>query len=650
MELATSCRHFPGPVLALGAGGHVLDASQDWLNRLGYSLDRVLGQLWTEQVAEFDWPQAAALLHRCSQGEVVRGQQLCFVTAAGQFLSMTVCANCQPQSAEQSAEVRFLLLLTAVEVPAAEQILQQFDDPFRQLVENIPQAFWVLDPATHRVLYLSPAYETIWGRPCREIYENTLTLLESVHPEDRDRIRAAMQIEWEEGVPFNQEYRIVRPNGELRWIRDQSFPVSQVDLGIDRIFGLAEDITERKQAEDLLDSLAVETAAVTGTDFFPVLARQLASALAVSQVLIAEHAQGKAQTLAVWSDEQLCPNRSYDLAQTPCEIVAREGYYYCPNAIIQQFAPDLIPVAGQTVGYMGVALQDSQGMPIGHLCILSRYPLRHPDRCKALLRLFAIRAATELQRQRIELTLQQLNTDLEVRVQQRTAQLEAVNRELESFSYSVSHDLRAPLRHVRGFIDMLSQHLSPTADPTTAHYLETIQSSAHKMDQLIEGLLVLSRVGRRELKRQTVGLNGLVEGAIALLSPPKAAAANAVFSIAKLPAVEGDPILLQQVFSDLIDNALKFSQHRQPARIEVGILPDQTLYVRDNGIGFSMDQADQLFSPFQRLHSRGKFDGTGIGLAIVQRIVQRHGGMIWAESQPEQGTTFFFTLPESAEA
>jgi light-regulated signal transduction histidine kinase (bacteriophytochrome) len=242
-----------------------------------------------------------------------------------------------------------------------------------------------------------------------------------------------------------------------------------------------------------------------------------------------------------------------------------------------------------------------------------------------------------------------LNETLEQRVLERTVQLEAANRELDAFSYSVSHDLRAPLRHIRGFVDALAQQLQRSgaiAEPKVAHYIEVIQDSSQKMGQLINGLLTLSRVGRQQLTSVPVHLRQLVDAAIALLiSETETGEERPIeFRIGDLPTVIGDPILLQQVFTNLIDNAVKFSCVRQQAMIEIGTLPDRTIFVKDNGVGFQMEYADQLFGAFQRLHSKREFKGTGIGLAIVQRIILRHGGTIWAESTPNQGATFYFKL------
>ena len=235
---------------------------------------------------------------------------------------------------------------------------------------------------------------------------------------------------------------------------------------------------------------------------------------------------------------------------------------------------------------------------------------------------------------------------------ERTEQLEAANQELESFSYSVSHDLRAPLRHISGFVNALKQRLESTEvliDPKIVHYIEVIDDSSQKMSLLIDGLLDLSRVGRTELIQIPIDLARLVQTAIKLTKPQTVAALthtpdSVEFAVGDLPAVMGDPTLLQQVFSNLIDNAVKFSRGRNPATIVIDALPDGTIFVKDNGVGFKMEYADRLFGAFQRLHSQREFEGTGIGLAIVGRIIHRHGGTIWATSVPSQGATFYFKL------
>ncbi|MEG4218242.1 PAS domain S-box protein [Microcoleus sp. Pol14C6] len=238
---------------------------------------------------------------------------------------------------------------------------------------------------------------------------------------------------------------------------------------------------------------------------------------------------------------------------------------------------------------------------------------------------------------------------------ERTEQLEAANQELESFSYSVSHDLRAPLRHISGFIEALKQRLELTealSDRKIVHYMEVIEDSSQKMSLLIDGLLALSRVTRTELRQIPIDLSRLVQNAIKLTKPPTVANANQTphsveFAVGKLPTVMGDPTLLQQVFSNLISNAVKFSRGRTPATIVIEGLPDGTIFVKDNGVGFPMEYADRLFGAFQRLHSQREFEGTGIGLAIVQRIIHRHGGTVWAESLPSQGATFYFKLGQT---
>ena len=235
---------------------------------------------------------------------------------------------------------------------------------------------------------------------------------------------------------------------------------------------------------------------------------------------------------------------------------------------------------------------------------------------------------------------------------ERTEQLEAANLELESFCYSVSHDLRAPLRHISGFVNALKQRLESTeaiSDPKIVHYMKVIDDSSQKMSLLIDGLLALSRVSRTELIQTPIDLSRLVQTAIKLtklrsVAEPGETPESVEFTIGDLPMVTGDPTLLQQVLSNLISNAVKFTRDRTPATIVIDALPDGTIFVKDNGVGFPMEYADRLFGAFQRLHSQREFEGTGIGLAIVWRIIHRHGGRIWAESLPNQGATFYFKL------
>lgn len=257
----------------------------------------------------------------------------------------------------------------------------------------------------------------------------------------------------------------------------------------------------------------------------------------------------------------------------------------------------------------------------------------------------------------VQLRVEELNRQLEGKV----AQVSEVNRELEAFSYSVSHDLRAPLRHVAGFSDKLSRHLGDAADDKSRHYLEVISSSARRMAALIDDLLVYSRLGRAAMRQQAVDMQSLVADTRAMLdSNLQAEAENSghahqvEWSIAPLPIVVGDENMIRQVWLNLLGNAVKYSGNREPAKIRVDYQqqPDggHQFTVSDNGAGFDMAYAGKLFGVFQRLHKASDYPGTGIGLASVRRVLTRHGGRIWAEAEPDVGATFHFYLPPAIDA
>jgi signal transduction histidine kinase len=289
----------------------------------------------------------------------------------------------------------------------------------------------------------------------------------------------------------------------------------------------------------------------------------------------------------------------------------------------------------------------SHGNTLGVLAIYAAEPERFDKHEMRLLVelvadlgycIHALRDRVELDRHRLQ---------LEDLVEQRTTELVETHRELESFSYSISHDLRAPLRHVQGYAELLGSDAGSTLSSEGRRYLEVIAGAGREMGELLDELLAFLRINRAEMRVAPLDLGALVRAGIRDLEPGTQGR-NIAWKVAPLPAASGDAAMLKQVFASLLGNAVKYTRPRDHAEIEIGSAGQEdgrvVVFVRDNGVGFDMQYADKLFGMFQRLHRVDEFEGTGIGLATVRRIIARHGGRVWAEGRPGEGATFSFTL------
>jgi signal transduction histidine kinase len=324
------------------------------------------------------------------------------------------------------------------------------------------------------------------------------------------------------------------------------------------------------------------------------------------------------------------------------------------------FPPELILDLIRThpiVVYRGVVCRNFYYVP-PHEFLGEDQPFREVER---LLKNIREREQMDIAVGRQQRALQQAHDQLEFRVRERTeeihdlnrelerrvAELSAMNEELEAFTYSVSHDLRTPLHHINGFAQLLAEQVGERTNPAAQRYLQRISEGSEQMGRLLDGLLALSRVGRQEITKRKADLNALLRDVLTEIEP-ETAGRDIQWQIGQLPVCECDDVLMRLVFHNLLSNAVKFTRPRTPAVIQVGQTEQDgrwLLFFRDNGVGFDMGSAGMLFGVFRRLHHQDDFEGLGLGLATVQRIVRKHGGEIWAEAEPDKGATFFFTLP-----
>jgi PAS domain S-box-containing protein len=442
-----------------------------------------------------------------------------------------------------------------------------------------------------------------------------------VHEEDREAFLADRDAALRGEREHQMEYRIVRTDGAVRWVnaRGKAFP--QAAGRAARMTVVLQDVTERKRAEEALAESEARFRSLTAlsSDWYWEQDEDLRFTL-VSGGLLEKTGIAASERIGTTRWEFPALNLTEeDWARHRAQIARHEPFYE-----LELWRPGSAGEDERWVSVSGEPVFDACGGFKGYRGVGKDITAR--------------KAAEE--------AIRRLNLELEQRVAERTAELEIANRELEAFSYSVSHDLRAPLRAINGFAHLLEEELEPGLGPEAKRLLARIASNALQMGVLIEALLQFARLSRQPLVKARIDPGTLARQAFQEHTQGKERG-PVEFVVGDLPACEGDPVLVKQVLANLLANALKYSAGRDPARIEVGALERErtaVYFVRDNGVGFDMAYAGKLFGVFQRLHAPSEFEGTGIGLALVQRIVHRHGGRVWAEAEPDRGATFYFTL------
>jgi PAS domain S-box-containing protein len=548
----------------------------------------------------------------------------------------------------------------------AELALRASENRFRVLSENAFVGIYIIQDGL--LSYCNSTQAKIFGYTPEELIGTDPRLL--VHPDDQamvvENIRRRIDGEIE---TIHYEFRGRCKDGSIKNIEVLG---GRIDFsGKTAVIGNLMDITDRKRAEnEIARSLAAEKKARRVAEILREATESLSRTLHLEDILhkLLEYLlqlipydsanvmlledEFHLRVVALrgyerWTDLNAARKLVFDTREIPSlhELVTTKQSIQIANTYEY---PGWARVAGteHIVSWLGIPII-TDGQVIGLYSVDKVEPAFFSAEDRILAEGLAAQAAIAIQNRRLHDQITRANVELEQRVADRTAQLEESNSELEAFAYSVSHDLRAPLRHIDGFIELLQKRTKTRLDDKSQHYMDMISDSAQKMGILIDDLLSFSRMGRQEIYTSKVDLNDLIQD-IMHDSETEIRGRNIQWKISRLPLVTGDRAMLRVVLANLIVNAVKFTRPKEFAEIEIGYEANEseiTLFVRDNGVGFDMKYVDKLFGVFQRLHSQEDFEGTGIGLANVHRIIRRHGGRTWAEGQVDHGATFYFSLP-----
>jgi len=502
------------------------------------------------------------------------------------------------------------------------------EERFKTFMEETPVYAYIKDGSLNHIFSNKKVRELSQLNQIGQTADSSRTLFD---PEIADYLENADQkILSGDSNRIELEYK-VKIGGRDTWLHDIKFALILTD-GTKGVGGLAIDITERKRAETALRES--EAMLQTAMDCSP------------SGIAIADAPDGRLRYvndagLFIRGGERDSLVKDVGIEQyvTSWQLLDFDG---------RPLRKDEVPLAralmlGET-NNRDFIIRRKEGE--SRIVSANAAPIRN-EAGEITAAMVVFSDITERKQAEAEILL--LNAELEQRVAERTFQLEAANKELEAFSYSVSHDLRAPLRHINGYVGLLNKGFRETLPEKAGHYLSEITDSASQMGTLIDDLLQFSRTGRQEMHQADLDMNTVVKETIEQLKEDTKSR-NISWSVAELPRIFGDYSLLKQVWINLLENAVKYTRDKDEAKIEVGCTREHdhwVFFIRDNGVGFDMQYAQKLFGVFQRLHSPAQFEGTGIGLAHVQRIVHKHGGRVWAEGWLDKGATFYFTIPRN---
>lgn len=571
----------------------------------------------------------------------------------------------------------------------AEQALRESEERFRQVVENIREVFWMSDPEKDQILYVSPGYEQIWARTCESLYASPRSWLESIHPEDRARVLDASLTKQASGQ-YNEEYRIIRPDGSIRWILDRAFPIWDASGEVYRVAGIAEDITERKEREKAiaehiqtitkqvkqLTTLNQTVAAITSVldidNLLSTVLHLLAENLGYRRILLMLY---DSQRRLVYGARVAGVSQDVERLVRGLEIPIRDDGSIQAELLIHgharlisdcEAAPDylsaevlsLIRKLGVTC-FVCVPLKSTQrilGFVGGD---------RGDDACTRddldLLETVAAQIGVAIDKAQAYQELEQLTHTLERRVQERTRELQAANEKLQeldrlksSFVSIVSHELRTPMTSIKGFIENMRDGLTGALIQRQIYYLDRVKFNAERITRLIDDLLDLSRMesGRVTLNPTAVPVREFITDVVEAFEPmARVKGVNLTACHSTEPAVIlADRDKLNQVLTNLIQNAIKFTPCGGEVRVEMqaGQEGDIQFCVLDTGCGIPLHELSRVFEGFYRGKSvRPEQRGAGLGLAITKSLVELHGGRIWAESLVGKGSRFSFTIPRA---